>query len=296
MMRAPLQGLAGLIPIEPPAAAAAVRTADPMWSISVVSHDHVAQIRRLLEDFDRHLPRECFEILLTVNVAENTAGLEKVWGGRLLVIRNERPRGFSANHNAALRCARGRYIAVVDPELRLIGNPFPALEARIEDAGDAIVSPAVTNGMGRTQDNARDLVTPLALFRRYLLRRRHVPVPGCDHATHVDWVAGLFMAMRRETFRQLGGFDERYYLYCEDTELSIRAWNRGLGVYLVPSRDVVHDAQRKTLKDPKHFFWHCRSLLVLWTSPAFWRFLAKRRPREETPDPAAADEWSVFNK
>jgi GT2 family glycosyltransferase len=58
----------------------------------------------------------------------------------------------------------------------------------------------------------------------------------------VDWVYGTFMAVRRDAFRQLGGFDEGYFLYGEDLDLCHRAAAHGLRTVHVPEARAVHGA------------------------------------------------------
>lgn len=264
-------------------AAAIVKLAPevPEWTLSIVSHGHIAGVRRLLADAQRHLPIDRFEIVVTINTEERHEGLDRHWSGRLTVIRNEHCRGFSANHNAALRVATGRNFAVLDPDLRLSRNVFGDLDAILNEHEDAIASPVVHDEQGRIQDNARRVVTPLSLLRRYALGHRHRQAVTSPETRPVPWVAGLFMAVRRSTLRKLGGFDERYYLYCEDVALCMRMWNQGGTVYLVPSEGVSHVARRMTLKDWRHFGWHCSSLVAMWGSAEFWRFASRDRTLDD---------------
>jgi N-acetylglucosaminyl-diphospho-decaprenol L-rhamnosyltransferase len=274
---------------------AAVGTPLPVWTVSIVSHGHAEAVRRLLADFRRLVPIRHVEILLTLNAGEPAEGFAEEWPGALSIFRNARPCGFSANHNAAFRYARGRYFAVLDPELRLKGNPFGALEPMLDDPRCGVVTPTVIDESGRLQDNARSVVTPVALLRRYLLGQSTAVMGGGQRPAAADWVAGLFLAMRSECFRVLAGFDERYFLYCEDTDISLRARNEGLEVYVVPCRPVIHVARRKTLKDPRHFLWHLKSLAVLWSSRAFWRFLLRER-EARAPAPIVEPESELISK
>src|SRR5688500_17731490 len=83
----------------------------PVWTVSIVSHGHDDQVQRLLVDFRRFMPIQQFEILLTLNAGEPAEGFAEAWPGALSIFRNPQPRGFSANHNAAFRYARGRFFA-----------------------------------------------------------------------------------------------------------------------------------------------------------------------------------------
>lgn len=114
----------------------------PDWSLSIVSHGHREGVPALLADCARWLdPGRC-EILLTLNDGEAIDA--SAWPGALTVIRNEAPRGFAANHNAALRRARGLRLALVDPDLRLDGDPLAALAPLLDAGGLRIAAPRVT--------------------------------------------------------------------------------------------------------------------------------------------------------
>lgn len=245
----------------------------PVWSLSVVSHGHVPQIRALLKACQAHLDPARFEILVTLNLPEADDGLQLAWRGPMTVIRNTEPKGFGANHNAAMRKATGTWVATVDPDLRLpAGDPFAGLETELGKASIGIVSPIVLDEQGGLSDHAREVPTLARLIRRYARGGPASFDSGLTVPHDVDWVAGLFMAMRRETFTQLGGFDERFHMYCEDVDLCLRSWNAGLAVRVVPGVAVVHPARRQTLKDSRHFLWHIASLVRLWSSASYRAF------------------------
>lgn len=73
-----------------------------------------------------------------------------------------------------------------------------------------------------------------------LLRRYIVALPEPTEAQEVDWMAGASLLVRHSTFEETGGFDERFFLYFEETDLCLRARRAGwLSVYLPQSR-VMH--------------------------------------------------------
>ena len=254
-------------------------TQTPEWSLSVVSHGHMPGIIKLFRDLREHLPADRVEILLTLNIPEDSSEVEKIWPGKLTLIRNQERKGFGANHNAALRRAQGRFLAAIDPELRLSGNPFESVANELRRPKVGIVTTLVYDDDGSLADNGRTVVSPVSLLQRHLFGHRDLYPANLSAPVTVDWVAGLFMAMRAETFHELSGFDERYYLYCEDADLCLRSWNLGLEVRVVPAPVITHVAQRQTLKRIEHFAWHCTSLLKLWMSTAYRTFRARRRQR-----------------
>ncbi len=252
------------------------------WTVSIVSHGHGAQVLSTLRALQARLG-DC-RLILTLNVPDDDAFLAQAPAElqqRLEVRRNASPRGFAANHNAALADCDTEFLLIADPCLGLPQEIFPAIEARLREPGSGIVSPRACTPAGRLEDNGRALVTPAALLRHYLLREARAPSsPGTRALEPVDWLAGLFLAMRRETFERLGGFDAGYFLYCEDVDLCLRARQLGLAVELLPQLRISHAANRDTRRKWRHFLWHLGSLLRLWRSAPY------RWARQHGPGPA----------
>jgi GT2 family glycosyltransferase len=84
-----------------------------------------------------------------------------------------------------------------------------------------------------------------------------------------DWVSGFFMLCRSSAFRELGGFDERYFLYYEDIDLCTRARLAGWKNAWLPGVTVVHDARRRSHRDAKYLLWHLRSIARFFASPVY---------------------------
>ncbi len=243
------------------------------WTVSIVSHGHGGQVLSTLRELDAQLG-EC-RLILTLNIPDDEAFLASAPSSlleRLEIRRNPRPQGFAANHNAALSDSDSEFVLIADPCLGLPEPVFEALEARLREPGSGIVSPQACSPDGRLEDNGRELVTPSALLRHYLLRQTRAPSTRSEQLVEpVDWLAGLFLAMRRETFARLRGFDAGYFLYCEDVDLCLRAWQQGLAVELLPQLTIHHAANRDTRRKWRHFLWHVGSLLRLWRSEPYRR-------------------------
>lgn len=248
----------------------------------MVSHGHDAVVRRVLGDLHAELADEPHEFVLTLNANESgafVADLPPSLRSRLRIIRNAQPRGFGANHNAALRTCDADFILIADPDLALSSPIFAGLERTLSLSDAGIAAPVAIAPDGTAEDNGRSLVTPGQLFRRQLAGRRRDQCPVDQGDVEVDWLAGLCLAMRTETFRRLGGFDERYYMYCEDVDLCVRARLLGLRILLLSDLRVVHAARRRTLRDLRHLIWHTSSLLRLWRSPAYRAAKSNRATR-----------------
>lgn len=230
----------------------------PTLSLSIVSHGQGALIRPLLEELRDHA-FACHEIILTLNLPEDEsffAGFDTL---PLVVLRNAQRRGFGANHNAAFAASSGTHFVVVNPDIRLDGLRLEPLLKALEDSAVGIAAPVVYSSDGQLEDSARRFPTIGRLLRRKLRGERGPDYSFSDKPMEVDWVAGMFMVLRRPTYALVRGFDERFFMYFEDVDLCRRLHAHGLKVMVVPEVRVVHDAQRASRRKPRHFFWHLSS-------------------------------------
>jgi N-acetylglucosaminyl-diphospho-decaprenol L-rhamnosyltransferase len=251
-------------------------TSDMHGTISIVSHGHGAMLGSLLRDLEAQAGIERWLVLITFNIPE-TIDLADYPGLRIATIENPVPKGFGGNHNAAGLRAEGPLLLIVNPDIRL---PDRDTLARIAgDRGDerpALRAPVVINSAGLREDSVRPNLTPLSLLRRAIGRRKEMPPAGqvpADGSGGFFWVAGMFLIVDRQVFTGLGGFDERFFLYCEDYDLCARIVNSGRRITLLPDVTVVHDAQRDSHRSWKHLRWHLASLFKVWTSRAYWKIV-----------------------
>lgn len=236
-----------------------------MITLSVVSHRQAGLVAGLLRDIGS-LGRADLEVILTVNLPE--ASGDEVPGPLppIKVIRNARAQGFAANHNAAFRASRGEHFCVVNPDIRMGQDPFPALLQALQAPEVALAAPRIVAPDGRIEDSARRFPTWASLMRKLANAGPRLDYAASAQPFSPDWVAGMFMLFRREDFAQVGGFDERYHLYYEDVDICRRLRARGRDIRLVPQASVTHDAQRASRRDPTHMLWHARSMLRFLTT------------------------------
>ena len=244
--------------------------------LSVVSHGHGAMVQTLLDALAQ-LGRDgqsVDRVVLTLNLPEpEPLAPPGDWPFALQVRHNATPQGFSANHNAALAGVEEAFVCVLNPDVRLVDDPFATLVAQAGRKGVGAAYPLQRDAQGFLQDSERALPTPIALWRRRVLRRAE---------PRTDWVNAACLVLPTPVWRQLGGFDERYHMYCEDVDLSLRLRLAGLRLVRTPVT-VVHAGQRASHRNWAHLQWHVRSLLRLWRSPVY----RQARQLFRAPNPAA---------
>lgn len=244
-----------------------------MISVSVVSHGQMALVACLLDDIQTHCRQTPLELILTLNTPNEPMPSVERYGFPIVVIQNELPKGFGANHNQAFAAAAGDYFCVLNPDIRLQKDPFPALMACLTDVSVGVAAPMVLNGEGQMDDSARYFPSPLSILCKVFGFSGRARYNVGQTLTYPDWVAGMFMLFRSSTFSELNGFDERYFLYYEDVDICGRLFNMELRVAWCPDVTVIHLAQRTSHRNLKYLRWHVMSMLKFFLSKNYWRLL-----------------------
>ncbi|MEQ6434609.1 glycosyltransferase [Comamonas sp. w2-DMI] len=226
--------------------------------VSIVSHGHGAQVQRLMEQMACYSADHIARVVVTHNVPEpELREPASGWPFAVQVVCNNQPQGFGVNHNQALCEAFEPFVCVLNPDVELIAEqePFEALLKAASQPGVGCAYPQQLDGAGQVQDSERETPTPLALWRRMVLRKPQ---------KQVDWVNAACIVLPLPVWQAVHGFDEAYFMYCEDVDLCLRVRLAG-GRLQRAEASVVHAGQRASHRQFRHLLWHVRSLLRLWT-------------------------------
>lgn len=162
--------------------------------------------------------------------------------------------GFGRGYEAGIRHARGEFLLINNPAKLLKPDAAEKMVRAMEaDPGIGILGPKLLHEDGTLRDSYRAFPRPLdVVIKRTALRglfparmRRYLqtdadPDIQCD----ADWLIGGCLLMRRDFFRELGGFDPRFFLFFEDIDLCRRCWDAGKRVVYFPAA-VATDRKRR---------------------------------------------------
>lgn len=198
------------------------------------------------------------QILLTVNVPE-TLNINS--SDSIQIIHNITPLGFGHNHNNAFLLSTQPIFCVLNPDIECIDDPFPELLKCLQTLGTALVSPLVISSSHSIEDSARFFPTLPGIFNKFIFAYDgRWPLDLNQRLNYPDWVAGMFMLFPATLYKQIGGFDQNYYLYYEDVDICRRIRTLGYQVALCTQVKVIHNAQRASRKNIKFLYWHVKSL------------------------------------
>ncbi len=167
-------------------------------------------------------------------------------GGPVQLIRNTENRGFSVACNQGAEDASSSYLLFVNPDCQVEEDTVGAMEDALEQHPEAgIAGVCVVGPDGLEQRGSRRRAPTLLGASGSALglegtRGINPRGPAPSEPTAVEAVSGAVMLVREACFREIGGFDEGYFLHCEDLDLFARARLAGWKILYLPRIRAVH--------------------------------------------------------
>ena len=169
--------------------------------------------------------------------------------------------GYGAGANLGARATAAEYLLVCNPDLVAGPEAVRRLATVLDDSPKvALVGPMLRERSGDVYPSGREFPSMaeavghgfVGLFwggNPWTLRYRQIGQEQ-HRARDADWVSGAFFLVRREAFQEIGGFDERYFMYVEDVDLCWRLRQAGWTVRYEPGAEVVHQQGLSTSRHP----------------------------------------------
>ena len=192
--------------------------------------------------------------------------------------------GFGSAHNFAHRDATEDFLLILNPDVELADGALrEGLSYLREHPGVAAINPR-----SQREDGAREYLckrypafldlllrgfAPAGLRRRFERRLARYEYRDLEeaHAAPVELLSGACLLCRRQAFAEAGGFDERFFLYFEDFDLSLRLARAG-ALHFVPTFRIVHHGGNAATKGWRHRGWFIRSALRFFNKHG-WKLL-----------------------
>jgi len=212
---------------------------------------------KLLENCLSSLYSQTKDINITVIVIDNNStdgNIEDIISRfkNIILIKNSSNKGFGAANNQGLKVAAGKYVLFLNNDTIILENTIKKVSEFAESINDpVIVGCKLLNRDKTLQHSVYDFPTLLNVFTSnfflYLLFPRsryfnkyHLMNRKISKITEVDVVTGAFLFASKEKIEELGGFDERFFFYNEETDLCYRFKNSGGKIFYFPDSSVIH--------------------------------------------------------
>lgn len=169
----------------------------------------------------------------------------------VLLNRNKQNDGFAKSHNFIIGNTSSEYILLLNPDITVVPGSIERMIGFLEEQADVgMVACKLLNEDMSLQYSCRRYPQALTILLRGLgiaswlsngRDLRHYLMADWDHSStaEVDWIMGSCILLRRDVVREIGLFDERFFMYYEDVDLSLRVWKKWKVCYF-PHSYMVH--------------------------------------------------------
>jgi GT2 family glycosyltransferase len=247
---------------------------------------HEEALERSSCDFD-------FEIIYVDNASSDPESIgfleQAARSGRLNFVKSERNLGFAGGNNLGAASASGEYIFILNPDTAVQSDTLQKMVDYLENENSrhiGMLGPQLFYSDGTIQESCRrdmgffDLVLKRTWLGRLPFFRNRVEryvMRDFDHnkTQDVELITGAAMMLSRKVFGEVGGFDERYFLFMEDFDLCKKVRKAGYRIVYYPQARVEHYHKRLsggnflTMLTRKVFWLHVQSAVKY-----FWKWRA----------------------
>ncbi len=189
---------------------------------------------------------------LDVVVRENFPDSPSLIARPVRLLRNKEICGFGANHNKnfeAVGLDDDDWFVICNPDILSEAEQITDLVTRADVDGERMAAPFLWNSKTNSFDhNVRPFPTVLSQILSYLGYGHHCRYTQetVDDLKYPDWASGAFVAIKAGLYRELGGFDENFFMYMEDVDFCARGKRAGARVRFYSDIRMVHNAAGRT--------------------------------------------------
>ena len=217
-------------------------------------HLCLQSVKQSIEGLDAEI------IVVDNNSSDASCEMVKTCFPSVILIENKENIGFSKANNQAVAIAKGEYVCILNPDTVVPETIFVNTLQKAQILPNlGVLGVQLIDGKGRfLPESKRNLPTPKVSickmlgdkYQRYApYYANHIPA---DAEGKVSVFVGAFMLLKRSLYKKVGGFDERYFMYGEDIDLSYTIEQKGYQNYYYGSEKMIHFKGESTFKDAKY--------------------------------------------
>ena len=224
---------------------------------------------------------------------DNLKELEKL-DNRIVYIFNNANLGYGKAHNIAIKKSIGDgvpYHLVLNPDVYFDKGVIEELYEYMEENPDVgSVMPKVLYPDGELQYLCKLLPTPLDLIlRRFIPSKKwkekrneiyELRFTGYDKIMNIPYLSGCFMFLRVDILKKVGLFDERFFMYLEDTDLSRRIYRVTKNIFY-PYVHIYHEYGKGSYKNKKLLMYHIQSAIKYFNKWGWFNDSERKKINQE---------------
>lgn len=245
-------------------------------TISIVAYNNYDDIKLLISSMEKYTSHDLKKKIYIIDNGVAVSSTEDVLDFKSFVNHNSdivyidagSNLGFGKGHNQVLSIINSKYHAIVNPDIVFCEDTFSKILKWMDDNKNVgMVIPLITDENGNRQDVYRKELTVFDMFNRMFLkglfkkRAADHSMKNMDYTKpfHVPFGQGSFLVIRTELFKKLKGFDDHFFMYCEDADLCKRV-NQVSELIFYPETKVIHKWEKGSHKNKVLFKYHLESM------------------------------------
>lgn len=244
----------------------------PLLSVVIVAYEHADEVRTCLQSLEQGGIDDLEILVIDNSPSSSVVGMIPQEYADVQFYREGFNDGYAGGNNRGLAYARGKYVLVLNPDTIVEQNALRELVHCVERHPGDLVTAKLLGGDGRinacgNEMHPTGITTCRGLGDAPEMWRGDVEVP---------LVSGAAVLAGRETWELLEGFDERYFLYMEDADLSLRARFLGRKVWCAADAVIFHNYALNLTPDKYYFLVRNRWMTIVkhWSAKALVQRLA----------------------
>lgn len=215
-----------------------------LLSILIVTYNNEETIKKCLTSIKKSTKCRYEVIIVDNNSFDKTSNIIRQITFPVKFLPQKANLGFSKGYNLAAKNSSGNHLFFLNPDTEILDGAINKLFQYAKDHPEVgIVAPQLWENDKTIQPTVRKLPTVVGAFKEYYLQQKNMYEPYFmtrDQPTEVESVVGAAMLMSKSFFEDVGGWNEKFFLYYEDLDLCRRVLRKGKKIIYLPTAKIKH--------------------------------------------------------
>ena len=222
-------------------------------SVIIVNYNGLQYLQGCFDSLYKNLEGISFEIIVVDNnSADASCSYIRENYPQVTLIESKENLGFGKGNNVAVKETRGKYLLLINNDTIVLDKLEPILMIMENDKQIGALGINMLDGNGKYLKAAGNFPSPVSLLLMKKLWKGKDFKKGSfkKNFYEVDWLSGAFLCIPRRLYDDVGGFDERYFMYVEDVDLCKKIADKGYKRIFSPNFSYIHFVGFSPSKNP----------------------------------------------
>lgn len=224
-------------------------------SVIIVNYNGLKYLKGCLDSLMENLKGITNEIIIVDNDSkDNSSNFIEENYPDVILIKSDRNLGFGKANNVGVNIAKGEFLLLINNDTITLSSPAPVLDILNSNPDIGAV------GIKMLNEN-RKYIPSVGIFptlrNMFEIKRMVTGLPYeflagnfSRNYYEVDWLGGAFIILPKKLYAEVGGFDEKFFMYVEDVDLSKKIADKGYKRVFVPTLSYIHFVGFNTKRNP----------------------------------------------